>query len=145
VFPLADLQHVRKRIAELASDSQHDPWVIDAADPSDSPAIYVSIATTTDELAGLYRDWEPSDVEALRAALGHLPEWCVSCDVSGRIPGDAEIRSLVLDLLADGGVAVDDYSDHCWTRAEIVEDRAVDGLRFFDYRADYERTRDDRH
>jgi hypothetical protein len=80
-------------------------------------------------------------VERLRAALGHVPEWTVSCDISGRIPGDTEIRAFVLELLAEGGVAQDDYGDHCWTAAEIAEDRVVDGLRFFDYRASFERSR----
>jgi hypothetical protein len=37
----------------------------------------------------------------------------VTADISGRIPGDAEVRALVLALLAEDGVALDDYSDHC--------------------------------
>jgi hypothetical protein len=51
------------------------------------------------------------------------------------------VRSFVLELLADGGVALDDYSDHCWTATQIAEDRRVDGLKFFDYRTSFEHSR----
>jgi hypothetical protein len=40
-------------------------------------------------------------------------------------------------LLAEG-VAVDDYSDHCWTATEIAEDRRVGGQKSFDYRTSFE-------
>ena len=143
VFPVTDLEAVRQRIIDLARPGQEDPWVIDVAGaPKASPAIYVHVDSTADEFAPLYCDWEPSDVELLKAAVGHRPDWAVVCDVSGRIPGDDEIRAFVLELLADGGVAVDDYSDHCWTAAEIAADHVVDGLRFFDYRTSYERSRE---
>jgi hypothetical protein len=141
VFPRADLERVKRELTRLARVERDGKWLIDAADPADSPAIYVCIETTADDLAPLYRDWEPSAVEALRAALGDVPAWSVSCDISGRVPGDVEIRALVLELLAEGGVALDDFSDHCWTAAEIAEDRVVDGLRFFDYRTSFERDR----
>jgi hypothetical protein len=37
------------------------------------------------------------------------------------------------------GVALDDYSEHCWTATEIAQDLQHDGLRFFDYRTSFER------
>ncbi|WP_194927230.1 hypothetical protein [Catenulispora pinisilvae] len=40
--------------------------------------------------------------------------------------------------LKTGGVAVDDYSDQCWTLQEIESDLKVDGLGFFDFRGHYE-------
>jgi hypothetical protein len=63
--------------------------------------------------------------------------------VSGRVPGDAEVRTFVLALLAKGGVAVDDYSSHCWTASEIAEGCKFNGLGFFDYRTSFERSRSD--
>ncbi|MDQ4124211.1 MAG: hypothetical protein M3134_01240 [Actinomycetota bacterium] len=143
VFPETDLASVRQRITDLARQGQDDRWVVDVGGaPEDAPALYVSIDATADDVAPLFSDWEPSAVEHLTASLGHRPDWAVVCDVSGRIPGDEEIRAFVLELLAEGGVAMDDYSDHCWTAAEIAEDRAADGLRFFDYRTSFERSRE---
>jgi hypothetical protein len=112
-------------------------WIVGSDDAS--PAIYAYIATTTDKSAPLYCDWESSATDALTAALGRLPTWCVVADISGRIPADAEVRAFVLPLLAGGGVVQDDYSDHCWTAAEITADARVDGLSFFDHRESYRR------
>ena len=114
VFPRADQEEVRGRLSRL-----------------ETPDISVSVVPSAEDPAPLYRDWEPSAIGSLEAALGQLPPWCVVCDVSGRIPGHEEVRRIVLELLADGGVAVDDYSEHCWTAAEIAGDATVDGLRFF--------------
>ena len=114
VLPRAEQEAVRDRLSRL-----------------ETPDISVSIIPSPDDPTPLYGDWEPSDVAALEAALGQLPPWCGVCDVSGRIPGHVEVRRIVLELLADGGVAVDDYSEHCWTAAEIAGDATVDGLRFF--------------
>jgi hypothetical protein len=102
-------------------------------------AIYARIASTAAERAPLYCDWEPSAMERLTAALGRLPDWSVVGDISGRIGAEDEVRAFVLELLGDGGVALDDYSDHCWTASEIDEDRTAEGLRFFDYRAGFGR------
>jgi hypothetical protein len=142
VFPSADLEHVEHRVTQLASGGRgrlDEPWVISTAEAT--PALYVSLQSVADDRAPLFGDWDTSAVEELEATLGHRPEWAVACDVSGRIPGDDEIRALVVELLADGGVAVDDYSDHCWTAEEIADGRRVDGLAFFDYRTDFKTTR----
>jgi hypothetical protein len=96
--------------------------------------MHVRFESTTDERAPLYCDWEPAAVERLRAARGRVPSWSVTADISGRISGDAEVRALVLALLAEDGVALDDYSDHCWSASQIAENLTRDGLRFFDYR-----------
>ena len=58
----------------------------------------------------------------LQAAMGELPWWSVTGDVTGRIDGGPQVRAFVLALLADGGVAMDDDSDHCWTAEEIAGD-----------------------
>ncbi|MFC0552705.1 hypothetical protein ACFFHJ_17605 [Planotetraspora thailandica] len=61
-------------------------------------------------------------------------------EVSGRVDGTAEVRHLTLALLAQGGIAMDDYSDHLWTAEEVADDRAVDGLHFFGFRTHREQT-----
>ncbi len=122
VFPLADQEAVRDRLSRL-----------------ETPDISVTMIPSPEDPTPLYSDWEPSDIRSLEAALGELPPWSVVCDVSGGIPGDEEIRGIVLELLADGGVAVDDYSEHCWTAEEIARDATVDGLKFFDYLEHYKR------
>jgi hypothetical protein len=142
VFPRADLQRTTEQLRRVAREEHDGEWFIAAANGSDPTAIYVRIDSVRDDAAPLYCDWDPFAMNTLKAALGNLPGWSVTCDISGRSPGDAEIRALVLELLAEGGVAVDDYSDHPWTAAEIAEDREVDGLRFFDYRASLTRSRD---
>jgi len=52
-----------------------------------------------------------------------------SCHALGRALG------LCTRLLGSGGVATDDYCDHCWTRQEIETGAIVGGLRFFDFQA----------
>ena len=142
VFPEADLDWVRAQLRRVARQESNEEWVVDSTDGS--PVIYVQVERTTDDRAPLYCDWEPDAVEGLRLALGRIPEWCITGDVSGRVPGDAEVRTFVLALLTKGGVAVDDHSSHCWTASEIAEGRESDGLRFFDYRTSFQRSRCDR-
>jgi hypothetical protein len=143
VFPTTPLDDTVRRIVHLASPTQAHPWVVNSAPKrKDNPAIYVEITTTRDELAPLYCDWEPTETKALATAVGALPDWGVICNITGRIPGDEQIRAFVLELLADGGVAMDDFSEHCWTAADITEDRRVDGLAFFDYRTSYQRLKE---
>jgi hypothetical protein len=122
VFPRAEQEAVRDLLSRL-----------------ETPDMSVTMIPSPEDPTPLYRDWQPSDIRSLEAALGVLPSWCVVCDVSGGIAGDEEIRRVVLELLADGGVAVDDYSEHCWTAEEIAGDATVDGLKFFDYLEHYRR------
>ncbi len=57
----------------------------------------------------------------------------VMADVSGRVPGDDEVREFAAFLLSEfRGVAWDDYSCHCWTLVEIQSGTKADGHRFFD-------------
>jgi len=46
----------------------------------------------------------------------------------------SEVLQLVTLLLERGGVAVDDYSDHLWTREQIESGAVITGLHFFDFR-----------
>ena len=112
---------------------QRNPWTLDGN-------LYIEI---DDEHTGyLFSDWDPDDVAILEAAVGHHPTWAVQIDISGRIDGTAEVHHLIALLLEHGGVATDDYSAHPWTLQEIESDAAIDGLRFFDFRAYHELNRE---
>ncbi|MFD3948041.1 hypothetical protein [Streptomyces sp. NPDC058579] len=88
-----------------------------------------------DEQGGhLFVGWTPEDVRLLDSTLGHRPAWALLVSVSSHIDGTAEIRALLSHVLEAGGVAVDDYSDRCWTLEEIDTECKVDGLGFFDFR-----------
>ena len=77
---------------------------------------------------------EPEDRERLKACLGRLPDVSVIADISGRIPGDTEVRHFVEFMLGKfHGVAWDDYTMHGWTLAEIAAGHQVSGHPFFDY------------
>lgn len=115
---------------------QRSPWVMDGN-------MYVNVVDERDGL--LFIDWEGEHVEMVQEAMGYRPTWAVQVDVSGRVDGTAEVRQLAVHLLAGGGVATDDYSDHCWTRQEIADSVVVEGLRFSDFRAYRELARDAEH
>jgi hypothetical protein len=89
--------------------------------------------TIVDEHARLlFADWNPDDLLILDAAVGLRPTWAVQIDVSGRIHGAAAVHRLVALLIEQGGVAMEDYSNHPWTLPEIRSSATVDGLPFFD-------------
>lgn len=92
-----------------------------------------------DQEFGLFSDWEPEEVRRVEAALGHHPTWALAVNVSGRVDGTEEIRAFAARFLETGGVAVDDYSDHCWTLREIESGLKIDGLGFFDFQGHYEK------
>jgi hypothetical protein len=72
--------------------------------------------------------------EIERAAGGALA-LSLLVDVSGRHPGDAEVRALAVALLSRfRGFVMDEYTDHLWTLDEIAAGHQVQGKGFFDYR-----------
>jgi hypothetical protein len=77
------------------------------------------------------------EYEELRRAIGGaVPTAHVSVDVSGRAPGDREVRFLAQCLLEKfEGFAFDDFFSysHAWTLSEINSGALVYGLGFFDY------------
>ena len=82
------------------------------------------------------RDLPEEYVEILEQLHGVEPVLLLHVEVSGRIPGDDQVRFLARLILGKfEGCAVDEYSPHGWTLAEIEADTQVGGLRFFDYRA----------
>jgi len=112
---------------------QRDPWVL-------ASSLYINIVE--EQTGHLFADWDPDDVAALEATIGHHPTWAVQIDISGRIDGTVEVHQLLALLLERGGVAIDDYSSHPWTWQEIQSDAVIDGLRFFDFRTYHELQRE---
>lgn len=129
MFPVVD------RAETVACLDQH----LAGGDGSWTFAERVYVVIDDEETGCLFRDWEPDEVALLEAALGHRPTWAVQVDISGRIDGTAEVCDLAALLLRRGGVAFDDYSKHAWTLQEIESGAEIEGLRFFDFRAYYER------
>lgn len=110
VFPAGDRDRTRAALDRIAGDG--DPWVLPADDGS-GPALYVRIGSPDPA------EWTADELGAVTRACGRPADWTVAVDVSGRVPGGAEVRRLVLALLDDGGVAVDERSGDLWTAAGI--------------------------
>ncbi|RYD92201.1 MAG: hypothetical protein EOP50_13065 [Sphingobacteriales bacterium] len=75
--------------------------------------------------------------ELLEAIGEATPTVYVGADVSGRIPGDSEVRLLAQCLLKKfPGFAFDDFLaySHAWTLQEIEGDAVFGQLHFFDYK-----------
>jgi hypothetical protein len=118
----------RERTIEVLTEhlpERSNPWVMNGA-------LYIDIE---DERNGtLYVDWEADELAVLDAAVGHRPSWAVQIDISGRVEGTADVRQLLKLLLASGGVAFDDYTDHAWSLPEIIDGSTFNGLCFFDFK-----------
>ena len=86
-------------------------------------------------ISDYFDEWEPDDLSEFRTKFPQ-PSAYVQIDISGQTPGDREVWEAVIGLLGavPGSVAQDDYTDHLWTRREIVEGILVHGHPFFDYR-----------
>lgn len=81
--------------------------------------------------------------ELLQAIGGATPTAHVIAHVSGRVPGDAEVRFLAKCLLGQfPGFAFDDFLSysHAWTLHEIESGLLIDGLKFFDYQGYFNRS-----
>lgn len=79
-------------------------------------------------------EFESEALAALRDRLVGAPIVSVIADVSGKIPGDAEVRRLCRILLSRfRGFALDDYTYHFWSLAEIEAEALREGHPFFDY------------
>lgn len=107
----------------------------------DDPVLYVSCGGYDwVQEYGLQEEYD----ELLQAIGGGTPTVHVLAHVSGRVPGDQEVRFLARCLLgAFRGFAFDDFLSysHAWTLAEIESGALVDGLGFFDYQGDFNRSR----
>ena len=82
-----------------------------------------------------FSDWSPGELDSLRNAVP-APSLYLQADVSGRIPGDDEVKALwqgVLDIVPAARVQ-DDHTEHLWTREELDRGTLVQGHPFFDYK-----------
>lgn len=125
-------QRVAERLSEHATPNGrggvngHDAWCL----PRDSSAQVLYLGFYDD----LTAEAKPEELEALIASLGMMPSVTVMADVSGRVPGDVEVREFAAFILSEfRGVAWDDYTCHCWTLSEIQSGVKAEGHTFFDY------------
>jgi len=119
-------QVAAERISALAKPNGPEGWCL----PRGSSAIVLYLGFDDDFLA----EAQPADLEALTVSLGMMPTVTVMVDVSGRVPGDVEVRKFAAFMLSEfHGVAQDDYTCHCWTLSEIQSGATVEGHTFFDY------------
>ena len=65
--------------------------------------------------------WTSFELDRLWNVANELHPYWVDVRVSGRIDGQAEMRRMVDLLLAGGGYAFHDHSDHLWNLAQIRE------------------------
>ena len=111
--------------------------------------LYIELATWANRGTKIEDDWDPGFEDALRRAIGaNVPSVMVWADVSGRHPGDSEVRFLADILLAHfKGYAFDDWFgySHAWSLEEIESGKQVDGLGFFDYNGWWEKHKAHEH
>jgi hypothetical protein len=85
------------------------------------------------------REVEPEDWASLTKALGGRPAVSIVVEVSGRHPGDDQVRFFVAAMLGEfQGLAQDDYTKYFWTGEEVLSGHRVRGHPFFDYRGWFE-------
>jgi len=117
-------QEVSARLSRFVGHSDPVEWRY----PRHKPALYIEFYHTFDS------EFEPAELQQLESALGKMPDVTVIAQVSGRVPGDVELRDLAECLLGTfRGVAKDEFSDHYWTIEEIRAKVSFGGLSFFDY------------
>jgi hypothetical protein len=119
-------QEVAGYLSAIADPNGDDGWCLPRG--SASPTIFI------DFYEDLEAEAEAGELAVLKTALGRMPDVVVMVQVSGRIPGDAEIAQFADMLLREfRGVAWDDYTTHCWTLPEIKSGAKAYGHKFFDY------------
>ena len=104
--------------------------------------------------ACLYIDFNPyskneheaDDWSELVHGLGCEPQVVVTANVSGRHPGDEQVRQFIKTMLtAFEGVAHDEYTAHCWSRDEVLSNHKIQGHHFFDYQGWFDEEKAQNH
>lgn len=109
--------------------SQREPWVV-AVDGD--PHLYIDLYHDGP------REHEPEEWADITCRLGGEPVVGVIANVTGRHPGDKQVAEFVTDLLARfHGGAMDEYTTHLWSLAELRAGRHIEGHPFFDYNGWY--------
>ena len=104
---------------------QREPWVVFVGGDA---CLYIN----------LYRDGprehEPEAWADIVRRFGGEPAVGVIADVSGRYPGAEQVADFVSGLLTRfSGAAMDEYTTHQWSLAELRAGQRVGGHPFFDY------------
>ena len=106
---------------------QGPPWV---ATIEGDPCLYIHL------YRGRGADYEVEEWAAVTQLCGGEPSVSVTADISGRHPGDEQVRQFVITLLGTfGGAAQDEYSNHLWALEDVATNRRVHGHPFFDYKS----------
>ena len=120
------IDRVGDTLSEFAVHNTPDQWLYPEAS---NPSLYIEMFP---QLTGL--NYSEEEIAGLEKVLGRKPEVSVVADVSGRVPGDAEVSALIELLLTHfRGVANDEFSPHYWTLEEIRSNASFHNHRFFDY------------
>lgn len=113
--------------------SQKRPWILGGGD---GPSLYIDFHRELSEECG------PEEYAGLICRFGGEPAVAILAHVSGRIAGDEQVLEFLGGLLDHfDGAAMDDYSEHLWSIAELREGHRVSGHHFFDYDGWYEARR----
>jgi len=115
---------------DAAYPLQRHPWVVLVGG---DPCLYIN----------LYRDGphehEPDDWADVVRRFGGEPAVGVIADVSGRHCGDEQVHAFAAGLLTRfRGAAMDEYTTHLWSLAELHGRNQVRGHPFFDYNGWFE-------
>ena len=126
-------QQVEQFLTRTYPFQKGPPWICDIRGDA---CLYIKI----------YRDLNieshAEEIALLHTHLGGEPTVSVIADVSGRHPGDEQIRDFVYRLLSEfEGLAQDEYTDGFWTLDDITLGRKrtsplsseKQGYGFFDY------------
>ncbi len=131
-YPIEDAPKIRAWLEAHAAPQSDGRWM----SPNLHDArLYIELTTSP----GFGPDWPPAEIRAIAQQVAPVTG-LVHVDVSGRIPGDDEVRAICVALLAlsPRSRAQDDYTSHLWTADEISRGVLAEGHPFFDYRGWYE-------
>ncbi|HWE97357.1 MAG TPA: hypothetical protein VG269_25590 [Tepidisphaeraceae bacterium] len=123
------------KLVEHHLDQRHprcgDRWLLNAREGD--PVLYIGLDPIESVLVS------PEEQLRILDAAGGRTFSLVTVDVSGRHPGNDEVRALIEELLAAfDGLVFDDYTDHPWSLHEIRVNVHKDGHPFFDYTGWYD-------
>jgi hypothetical protein len=103
---------------------QGPPWIFEQ---SGDACLYINVYSEARQ------EYEPQVWAGVVAALGAEPTVSVIADVSGRHKGEGQERVFVRTMLSQfRGVALDEYTDYCWTLEDIISGKRIKGHSFFD-------------
>ncbi len=116
---------------DAAYPEQQEPWV---ALVHGDACLYINF------FRDAHHEYEPEDWADIVGRFGGDPAVGLSADVSGRHDGEKQVTEFLAGLLSRfSGAAMDDYTSHLWSLAELRAGQRVDGHPFFDYKGRFEK------